>query len=155
MTFQIFRISTIFLIFFGKEIVFSVKFYVDYICLNIFLSYYFGFYMIIKKLVQKIRGKCQNSEILRKPPDSILRTEIWQKFIFSHNKYVCKIVSELEYPTWRRLYIWRKITLLLFLVLKLCQSAINRYQLLSLVSVRAIAVLTKGKIVFSFHIFSG
>ena len=56
-SFQIFQLSTIFLIFSDNRIVFSEKFYVGFICLDIFLSHFLVFCMIFKKLVQKIWGK--------------------------------------------------------------------------------------------------
>ena len=56
-SFQIFQLSTIFLIFCDNRIVFSEKFYVGFICLDIFLSHFLVFYMIFKKLDQKIGGK--------------------------------------------------------------------------------------------------
>ena len=53
-SFPIFQLSTIFLIFSDNRIVFSGKFYVGFICLDIFLSHFLVFYMIFKKLDQKI-----------------------------------------------------------------------------------------------------
>ena len=91
-SFQIFQLSTSFLIFSDNRIVFSGKFYVRFICLDIFLSHFLVFYMIFKNSTKKFEENCQNFEILRKPPYSIIyRAETWQKFIFYHNKYLCEI----------------------------------------------------------------
>ena len=110
------RLSTIFLIFSDCGIVFSGKFYVDYICLDIFLSHFWCFTWFLNNSCKKIQEKCQNFRISRKPPYSILRAETWQKFIFCHNEYVCKISAKSEHPIWRRLYIWRQITHKQFLI---------------------------------------
>ena len=55
--FSDFSISTIFLIFSDNGIVFSENFYIGYICLDFFDPPFFVFYMIFKKLDQKICGK--------------------------------------------------------------------------------------------------
>ena len=115
--FPIFQLNTIFLIFSDTGIVFSVKFYVDYTCLDSFLINYLVFCMIFKKKsCKKFAEKFQNFEISRKPPYSISRAETWKKFTFS--QYVCKISTKSEHPTWRWLHIWRETTRLLIFIVK-------------------------------------
>ena len=109
--FQIFQLSMIFLIFSDNRIMLSGKFYIGFIYLDIILSHFLVFYMIFfKNSTKKFEENCQRFEISRKPPYSIYRAEPWQKFIFYHKKYVCKISAKPQHPTWRRLYIWREIT---------------------------------------------